>query len=120
MLIRSLLVLLFTGCFAAIGFTVAEIPDSLVGDGLAPIEDFCNRTVQRINDAWLLAEIEFDRAGDDIQEMPERIAEKIKQQTSEAIQKTVDESVDRAMDQAEEKIEEQYRNLQDQYDEHMD
>ncbi len=120
MLIRSLLVLLFAGCFAAFGFTVAEIPESLVDDGLAPIEDFCNRTIQRINDAWLLAEIEFDRAGDDIQELPEQLAEKIKEQTSAAIQKTVDDSIDRAVEQAEEKIEEQYQNLQDQYEEHID
>ncbi len=104
--LRFLLLLLFTGCLTAAGFTPANA-DSLLDCTFAPAEDFIRRTVQRINDSWTMAEMEFYRAGDEIKEMPEEIAESIKQKVSESVKQKVDEAVDDAVDAAEDRIEEQ-------------
>ncbi len=113
MLLRALLVLIFAGCLAATGFTV---PESIIDDGLAPAEKFLNDTIRRINDAWMLSEIEFERAGNEAEEIPEQIAERIKERASETIKKAVNESVDEAVERAGDRIEETVEYHINEYD----
>lgn len=87
---RFLLLILLVGSFAALGFTV---PEDTVHSGIAPVEDFLLRTVRRINDAWLMADIEFDRAGQVVAETPERIGEAIRQKTEDAVKDAIRDQV---------------------------
>ena len=57
------------------------------------MEDFLLRTVRRINDAWLMADIEFDRAGQVVAETPERIGEAIRQKTEDAVKDAIRDQV---------------------------
>lgn len=98
-MIRRMILVFFLACLSvfAVGFTIDE---SIIDEGVNPVEDFCRRTIRRFNDAWLLSDIEFDRAKYAASKIPEDLRDQATQYVKEAVDKAVNNAVDKAIGQA--------------------